>query len=83
MLAAEMRFHRERGPVVELVDERLPRRPRLQAERIAAQVYLFTIAVRRDQKLAAQPSQRIGGIARERPGLAGGEIGSVHRFSAA
>ena len=74
VLAAEVRFDRERGPVVEFVDQRLPRRARLQAERIAAQVYLFTIAVRRDQELAAKRCQRIGGIARERPGLVGGEV---------
>jgi hypothetical protein len=64
MLALKMSLDAEPGPVVELVDQGLPRGARLQAERVAAQVHLFTVAVRRNQKLAAKRRKRVGRVAR-------------------
>src|SRR4029453_18976467 len=75
ILAAEMRFDRERLPIVELVGERLARRARLQAERIAAEIRLLGIVGgARKKKLVAERRQRIGrGLGGGAP-LGGGRV---------
>src|SRR5580765_5644268 len=81
MLAAKVRFDRERAPVVELVEQCLARGARLQAERVAAEIGLFACAVRRDQEFRAERGKRIGAVARARDEFRGGGW-RLHRVSA-
>ena len=74
MLAVEVCLDSQLRPVVELVEQCLPCRARLQAERVAAQVHLFCIAVWWNQELIAESCERIGGVAGECVGFGSGEV---------
>ncbi len=60
-----MSVHRQLRPALHLQLQRLRRTTRLQTQRVAAEIVLLPIAMRRNQELVAETPQRIGGITRQ------------------
>ena len=70
----QMAFDAQSRPVVQFIDQRLAYAAWLQAQRIADEVGLVAVGVRRDQEFAAQCVQRIGVVLRTRPAGVGAKI---------
>ena len=61
-------------PVVQFVEHGLPDAARLQAQRVADEIGLLAIAVRRNQKFVVQTTQRISIVLRAGPFDVGAKI---------
>lgn len=68
-LAAEVRFHAKLRPVIEFLHQRGAHAPRLQAERVSAEIALLVLTMARNEELGAILAQGIGGIQGQGPGF--------------